>query len=174
MLLVYHDVMDAELCQKLIHEHDTNPNKHIEHPLDQSFDNRVLFLDRMTHEVQQVVARITMEVATALSHHFHLTLYPETVSIVRWGPGDEMAVHRDGQNAHTSKRTHSVVVYLNEQPEGGEIVFPDIGVVVSPRAALMVAYDKTLAHGVRPVQHPRYTLTLWYSDQAEIAIIRQG
>ena len=172
MLLIYHDVMDATNCDLLIHEHETNPNKHLDHPLDQSFDDRVLLLQNMRRPAQEVAATITLEIGKLVGRHFQIALHPETVSVVRWTAGDEMALHRDGQNLHTINRTHSVVLYLNDQPEGGEIYFPEMGVVVSPRRALMVAYEKTILHGVRPVKHPRYTLTLWYSDQPEVSIIR--
>ena len=172
MLLIYHDVMDADHCALLIHEHDTNPNKHIENPLDQSFDNRVLLLQNMTRSSQELAARITIEISKVLSHHFRTDLYPETVSVVRWSAGDEMAPHRDGHNPHTINRTHAVVLYLNDQLAGGEICFPEIGVTVSPRRALMVAYDKSILHGVRPVMQSRYTMTMWYTDQSELSIIR--
>ena len=172
MLLIYHDVMDADQCDLLIHEHDTNPSKHIENPLDQTFDNRVLFLHHMARPIQELVGGITLQIGKVLGHHFHTTLYAETVSLVRWSLGEEMALHRDGQNPHTSNRTHSVVLYLNDQPEGGEIYFPEIGTTISPQRALMVAYEKTVLHGVRPVVQPRYTLTLWYSDQPEVSILR--
>ena len=172
MLLIYHDVMAAETCDLLIHEHDTNPNKHLDNPLDQAFDDRVLLLQNMQRSSQEVAATITLEIGKIISRHFQIALYPETVSVVRWGAGDEMALHCDGQNPHTVNRTHSVVLYLNDQTEGGEIYFPEMGAVISPRRALMVAYAKTVLHGVRPVKHPRYTLTLWYSDQPEVSIIR--
>ena len=173
MLLIYHDVMDADQCDLLIHEHDTNSNKHIENPLDQSFDNRVLLLQNMARSSQELAARIAMQIATVLGHHFRTPLYPETVSIVRWSPGERMTLHRDGQNPHTINRTHSVVIYLNDQLEGGEIYFPEVGVTISPRRASMVAYEKTVLHGVRSVMEPRYTLTLWYSDQPELSIIQE-
>lgn len=172
MLLIYHDVMEADHCDLLIQEHDTNPNKHLDNPLDQSFDSRVLLLQNMTRPSQELAAGVTMEIAKVLGHHFRTALYPETVSVVRWSAGEEMALHRDGHNPHTINRTHAVVLYLNDQLEGGEIHFPEIGVTVSPRRALMVAYDKSILHGVRPVTQPRYTLTMWYTDQSELSIIR--
>lgn len=172
MLLIYHDVLDAEKCELLIREHETNPDKAILHQQDNIFDDRVLFLHRMTPPAQALAATVAIEIGKILGHHFKLPLYPETVSVVRWGPGDEMALHRDGGQPHTSNRTHSVVLYLNDQDEGGQIYFPEAGTVISPRRALMVAYEKTLLHGVCPVEAPRYTLTLWYSDKVEHGIIR--
>ena len=172
MLVIYHDIMDADQCDLLMREHDANPSKHVENPLDATFDNRVLFLQRMSPAVQEVAAIITVEVGKIISRHFRTDLYPETVSTVRWSAGEEMALHRDGQNPHTISRTHSVVIYLNDQETGGEIYFPEMGAVISPRRALMVAYEKTVLHGVRPVLSPRYTLTLWYSDQPAVSVFR--
>ena len=172
MLLIYNDVMDAAVCAQLIQEHETNPDKQILYAEDATFENRVLFMQRMSAAVQQMTATIALEIGGIVGRQFQTVLYPETVSVVRWSPGDEMALHRDGQNPHTINRTHAVVAYLNEQSAGGEIYFPEMGTVISPRRALMVAYAKELLHGVRPVQEPRYTLTLWYSDKPEVSIIQ--
>ncbi len=172
MLIIYNDIMDADKCKLLIKEHDTNPNKQIFHSEDEVFDNRVLFLQSMLADAQALVAGITLEIGKIVGRHFQAQLYPETVSIVRWSEGEEMLLHRDGQNPHTINRTHSVVVYLNDQNEGGEIYFPELGTSIKPKQALMVVYEKHLLHGVRPVKEPRYTLTLWYSDKPEVSIIK--
>jgi hypothetical protein len=171
MLLIYNDVIDVENCDRLIAEHDANPEKTVLNSLDTAFDNRVLFLQRMSRPVQEITATVALEIGKLIGRHFQIALYPETVSVVRWSPGDDMAVHRDGQNPHTINRTHAVVLYLNDQDRGGQIYFPEIGVVISPRQALLVAYDKNLLHGVQPVETPRYTLTLWYTDQEKLSIV---
>lgn len=173
MLIIYRDVIDVDLCDTLIEEHKANLNKSVLHPdLDQAFENRVLFLQRMSAPIQETVAILALEIGRLLNRHFNTVLYPETISVVRWSAGDEMALHHDGQSAHTQNRTHSVIIYLNDQAAGGEIYFPEIGTLIAPKRCLMLAYDKTLRHGVNAVQTPRYTLTLWYSDREDCSIFR--
>ena len=172
MLLIYPAIMADSYCDTLIHEHQTNPKKHITLEADKSFDTRVLLLQNMTQDAGYLASSIALDVAKVIGRHFQADLYPETVAVVRWDAGQEMASHQDGHTAETANRTHSVVVYLNDQLEGGEIYFPEIGTTVSPRRALMVAYGTDVVHGVRPVLEPRYTLTLWYSTLPEVSIIR--
>jgi hypothetical protein len=173
MLLIYNDVLDPVLCERLIREHDTNPHKRIAHVADQSFDDRVLFFQRMSADIQQQVAMIGLETSKVVGRHFQSTLYPETVSIVVWPPESAMAVHQDGQQAHTQNRSHAALIYLNDQENGGEIHFPDLGTSIRPRCGLLVAYDKHQRHGVLPVKRRRYTLTMWFTDRPECAVIRE-
>lgn len=172
MLLIYPAIMADSYCDTLIHEHQTNPKKRITLEADKSFDTRVLLLQNMTQDAGYLASSIALDVAKVIGRHFQVDLYPETVAVVRWDAGQEMALHQDGHTAETASRTHAVVVYLNDQEVGGEIYFPEIGTTVSPRRALMVAYDTSALHGVRPVVATRYTLTLWYSTLPEASIIR--
>lgn len=172
MLLVYPDVMDASFCDVLIEEHDSNAQKRITIEADQSFDGRVLLVQNMSDEARTVAATIALEAAKVIGRHFQVTLYPETIAVVRWDAGQEMALHRDGHTVNTANRTHAAVVYLNDQDDGGAIYFPEMGAQIMPRSTLMVAYDKTVLHGVQPVIHRRYTLTIWFTTQSDISIIQ--
>src|ERR1044071_1264069 len=107
MLLIYSNVMDAVHCDRLITEHDSNPAKRITADADASFDGRVVFLHHMTDEVRYLASCITLEAGRVLGRHFQTELYPETVSTVRWDPGQIMLPHRDGQRPETSERSHA-------------------------------------------------------------------
>lgn len=172
MLLIYPDVMDAIYCDILIKEHESNPLKHVTIEADKSFDGRVLLLQNMTDTARSMAATIAVDAATVLGRHFRVPLYAETVSVVRWDVGQEMALHRDGQTEHTKNRTHAAVIYLNEQDSGGAIYFPEMGTEIAPRRAVLVAFDNTVLHGVRQVCQPRYTLTLWFTTRSDMSIIR--
>lgn len=172
MLLIFPDIMDAEHCDRLIHEHDSNPSKQISAAADASFDGRVLLLQNMREDVRHLASSITLQIGSVIGRHFETDLYPETVSTVSWSAGQMMLAHRDGQRPETIHRSHSVVVYLNDQPEGGAIYFPEIGTTIQPRRALMVAYAKNLLHGVTPVSRTRYTLTLWYTTERNLSVIQ--
>jgi hypothetical protein len=171
MLIIFNDIMDGAACDTLIAEFERNPNKRVLNPdIDDYFDNRVLYLQRMSSDVQYVVSRMTLQVTSVVGRHFQTTLFAETVSMVRWDDGDSMLIHRDGQNPHTSNRSHTAIIYLNDQDDGGEIVFPTLGTTIMPRRAMMLAYDKRVLHGVNTVHSPRYTLTIWMSEERSASL----
>jgi predicted 2-oxoglutarate/Fe(II)-dependent dioxygenase YbiX len=64
----------------------------------------------------------------------------------------------------TLDRDLSVVCFLNDDFDGGELVFPDLALSISPRAGTLVCFpsDHNFIHGVNPVRAGhRYTLVSW-------------
>lgn len=64
----------------------------------------------------------------------------------------------------TLDRDLSVVCFLNDDFDGGELVFPDLELSISPRAGTLVCFpsDHNFIHGVNPVRAGhRYTLVSW-------------
>ena len=58
----------------------------------------------------------------------------------------------------------SVLVYLNDEYEGGELYFPDLDFGVRPKKGMLIAFPGNLyyTHGVAPVTSgTRYTLSQW-------------
>jgi hypothetical protein len=58
----------------------------------------------------------------------------------------------------------SVLVYLNDEYEGGELYFPDLDFGIRPKKGMLIAFPGNLyyTHGVAPVTSgTRYTLSQW-------------
>jgi hypothetical protein len=105
--------------------------------------------------------------------------YLETVILTAIGPGGYRIKHADNatQNEsgewmpnHTPNRDISAVCYLNEEFEGGELVFEQHRVAIRPRRGLIVLFpsDQTHVHEVLPVRSGRrYTVAMWFTTQKD-------
>jgi predicted 2-oxoglutarate/Fe(II)-dependent dioxygenase YbiX len=99
----------------------------------------------------------------------------EAPHILHYGPGGHYTAHVDAETLYkddsgldlwekTLDRDLSVVIFLNEDFTGGELVFPALDLVVRPEAGLLVCFpsDHNYIHGVNPVTSGhRYTLVTW-------------
>ena len=109
-------------------------------------------------------------------------LYPETVILVAIGAGGCHSRHADNsrQNEqgdwvanHTPQRDVSAIYYLNDEFDGGEIVFDTQQLVVKPRRGLLLAFPSDAAHlhEVLPVRSgARYTMAIWFTRQQRHAL----
>jgi prolyl 4-hydroxylase len=80
----------------------------------------------------------------------------EGLQVLRYGPGDSFAPHFDfllPSNAHNSasiarsgQRISTLIVYLNDVPEGGETVFPKLGLSITPRRGNALYFEYTNSH----------------------------
>jgi predicted 2-oxoglutarate/Fe(II)-dependent dioxygenase YbiX len=58
----------------------------------------------------------------------------------------------------------SIVLFLNDEFEGGEFVFPDLHIQVKPKPGLLVCFpsDQNYLHGVNSVKSgERYSIVSW-------------
>jgi hypothetical protein len=104
-------------------------------------------------------------------------LYPETVVLAALPRGGCHSSHADNcrQNEegewvpnHTPQRDASAIYYLNDDFEGGEIVFSREKVVVKPRQGLLLVFpsDGGHVHEVLAVREGiRYTMPIWFTKE---------
>jgi predicted 2-oxoglutarate/Fe(II)-dependent dioxygenase YbiX len=104
-------------------------------------------------------------------------VYPETAVLATMGPGgyhprhaDNCAQDENGDWApnHTPHRDVSAICYLNEDFEGGELIFEQYSLTIKPRRGLIVLFpsDQAHIHEVLPVKSGRrYTVALWFTKQ---------
>lgn len=100
----------------------------------------------------------------------------EPLQVLHYGVGGHYLPHVDAEAPlrdeelglelweKTLDRDLSVVCFLNDGFAGGELDFPDLGLVVKPTAGTLVCFpaDHHYLHGVRPVTAGhRYTLVTW-------------
>lgn len=103
----------------------------------------------------------------AATRHAAAAVAPKTVlaeiQIVRYRAGGKYVDHRDSPDLGATPRTLSLVAYLNEDFTGGETVFADPAVTVSPVAGTVVAFAPVLLHRAAPVTAgTKYVVTAWY------------
>ena len=109
-------------------------------------------------------------------------VHPETVFLACLAPGGRHPRHADNCQEepdgrwvpnHTPQRDVSALYYLNDDFDGGEIVFEQHGLIVRPRAGLLVIFpsDRHHVHEVFPVAGgKRYSVQTWFTRQASMAL----
>ena len=99
----------------------------------------------------------------------------EPSQILHYGVGGHYIPHVDAETLYkddigldmwekTLDRDLSVVYFLNDDFVGGELIFPDLDLVVKPEAGMLVCFpsDHHYVHGVNPVTSGhRYTVVTW-------------
>lgn len=99
----------------------------------------------------------------------------EKPQVLCYGPGGHYKPHVDAEAMYTDpdgsivwkkvmNRDLSTLLYLNDNFEGGDLVFPDFGIRIRPEPGLFVAFPSThhFEHGVEPiVSGNRYTVVNW-------------
>ena len=83
------------------------------------------------------------------------------VGIVRWPTGTFMKPHFDSNNVHTPNKV-AAMLYLNNDFEGGNLIFEDR--VVKPEPGKLIIFENTKnLHYVDKVEDSeRYALSFWY------------
>jgi predicted 2-oxoglutarate/Fe(II)-dependent dioxygenase YbiX len=99
----------------------------------------------------------------------------EPPQILHYGVGGHYIPHVDAETLYkddmglalwekTLDRDLSVVYFINDDFEGGELFFPELDLVIEPEAGTLVCFpsDHNYIHGVRPVTAGhRYTVVTW-------------
>ena len=87
-----------------------------------------------------------------------------------WNPGSHAGPHIDNHYGYEFLK-YSTVIYLNNDFEGGEIYFPNLGFIHSPKENEMITFPSVgneYIHGVQPIlSGKRYSIALWHTDEKE-------
>jgi hypothetical protein len=90
----------------------------------------------------------------------------EPYSLLRYSGGEQYGFHYDGGTG--SKRSISVLIYLNDEYEGGEIEFPNFKLKIKPKAGTLILFPSNYAYG--HIAHPvtsgtKYVIVTWLHDR---------
>jgi predicted 2-oxoglutarate/Fe(II)-dependent dioxygenase YbiX len=126
-------------------------------------------LPQLNDLIQSVVAEI-------INPYYRFEIYSyEKPLLLRYGVGGHYEPHIDGEALWTRPdgttrwrksldRDISFVLWLNDDFDGGEFIFTDLGVSLSPKPGMLVCFPSThdYRHGVMPVTRgERYALVTW-------------
>ena len=69
--------------------------------------------------------------------------------------------HKDDAGPDNPRKiVFGIAIYLNDDFEGGELIYPDLGISLTPSRGSMVIHDAELKHQVFPVtKNKRYSIT---------------
>jgi prolyl 4-hydroxylase len=90
--------------------------------------------------VQAVLRRVASATQTDLAQG-------ESLSVLRYAPGQEYRPHFDALARTSNNRIKTVLMYLNDSYTGGETAFPELGLVFAARAGDALAFDGLLPDG---------------------------
>ena len=90
----------------------------------------------------------------------------EPYTLLRYSGGEQYGFHYDGGTV--SKRSISVLIYLNDDYEGGEIEFPNFKLKIKPKAGTLILFSSNYAYG--HIAHPvtsgtKYVIVTWLHDR---------
>ncbi|TXS89471.1 2OG-Fe(II) oxygenase [Parahaliea aestuarii] len=125
-------------------------------------------------EVLNLVRRIYRDYAEPFYHCRLRSL--ESPHILRYSSGSYYRPHADsdqlnpdtGRWEKTLDRDLSLLLYLDEDYEGGELVFPNLDFEIRPCAGMLLMFpsDFRYLHGVRPVSRgQRHAVVSWCALQ---------
>ena len=175
---VYDGTLPPAACRALIDRFEADAACHERTPADKAFRFVELNVSRHWPTVETEVFGIMM--AHIQRYWSALEIGPawpgkvdvERLRLKRYlpGGGDRFPPHVDVMTSEESRRFLTAILYLNE-PGGGETVFPDLGLTVTPAPGRMVIFPPLwlFAHaGLPPRDRAKYILHryLWYPAPA--------
>lgn len=90
----------------------------------------------------------------------------ESYSLLRYTTGQHYKQHYDGNIE--SKRVISVLIYLNDDYDGGEIEFPNFNLKIKPKRGTLILFPSNyayshIAHDV--ISGTKYVIVTWLKDK---------
>jgi predicted 2-oxoglutarate/Fe(II)-dependent dioxygenase YbiX len=122
-----------------------------------------------------LVYGITLRCKEKIEVYFRTAeLFVESFFVACLLSGESHIAHADNEQRergrwvpnHTPQRDYTGLAYLNDDFTGGELVFPDLDVVIVPKPGLLVAFPSNhkFVHAVPKVlSGTRYSLPVWFS-----------
>ena len=85
-------------------------------------------------------------------------------------------MHRDNEDGQYEEQNrnatvkYGVLMYLNEDFDGGEICYPELGIEYKPKPGVLLIHDAGNMHGVNSISNgTRYSMTSFvYGLEAEV------
>jgi hypothetical protein len=93
-----------------------------------------------------------------------LNLTIDNPHVVHWPAGTEMPPHNDlGANMEFPNRNFAAIVYLNDDYQGGELMFPDLDFGIKGHTGELIIFrGDSIMHGVNKINSGnRYTIASW-------------
>jgi len=115
-------------------------------------DLRTLYIANSMEMAYRMCYDRYMDARPHLDKNAHI-LRLDNVQIKKWNVGHNMGPHTDGYDGDTDL-VFSLVCYLNEDYEGGEIVFPNQNITVKPKKGSLIMFpsQEPFVHQVNEVK----------------------
>jgi prolyl 4-hydroxylase len=171
---VYEKTLSPEHCQSLIARFENSPGQHDLLQQDDGYSFVQLNVSKYWPEVESQIGSIMTRCihqyrqSLGIGRFWPANLLSEGIRLKRYLPNgrDSFPPHVDVADQSSAARLVTAILYLNV-PGGGETIFPDLGVSVTPEPGRLVVFPPlwTFVHaGMPPRDRAKYTLQsyLWY------------
>jgi len=182
-VLLIPGVFEPEFCQRLIRLHETQPG--LDSAIltedgavrDHGFKRRRDCLVTEKSLMAQVQTRIFRRVVPEIRHVFQFEATRlERMIVACYDAAEEgrFGAHRDNTIAETAHRRFAVSINLNENFEGGNLVFPEYGTQsFKPASGCALVFSCSLMHAVLPVTRGRRYACLPFVYDDAAAMLRR-
>ena len=169
------NTLSLEECTLLITLYD----RHSELTSRRDYNSRPLLdyytLRGVDSKSASLVHGVTLRCKKKVEVHFGTAeLFVESFFVACLFTGDSHIPHADNERLenggwipnHTPQRDYTGIAYLNEDFTGGDLVFPELDVVITPKAGLLVGFPSNhdFVHAVPEVlSGKRYSLPVWFT-----------
>ncbi len=173
--------LDKNTCDLLIKHFNDNIDQNMATNVNPNFNNRIIYYEGTNDpQIKTIMKSLHDSIAQKLTNFYHLesNLYPEATHIVKWPEGSSLGNHADnayenGAPNYVHWRTHSAVIYLNDDYEGGHFYFKkNLPETIKPKTGLLLGLNGGIEHihGVLTVtQGTRYALPMWFTTDHDYA-----
>jgi hypothetical protein len=125
-------------------------------------------IQKFLDDVKEYVKDITFnKYAQVVESNFVSCTWEREPELVKWESGATLAAHTDGPNKEKPPIiTVGALIYLNDDYEGGELIFPEYDIVIKPKYGDLVIFPCHYLHEVGKIigtDKYRYTLPLFYT-----------
>lgn len=150
---VIENIISDEDCFKVINWLNTGVVKIYD------FNNQVKWLKE---------TRVSREFCLGYASKLMEKEYIRRCDLVRWDEGVGAGIHVDNHQYYEDL-TYSAVLYMNDDFEGGETIFPKLGIERKPQKGSAIIFPSHLEHGVNLVtKGKRYTMNVWYTQDEQL------
>jgi Rps23 Pro-64 3,4-dihydroxylase Tpa1-like proline 4-hydroxylase len=181
-ILIRPDFMAPNQCEALVWPMKLQHEKYINKVAHQRVE---IHAWDATYPPALVQLRFFRDEATELVRSaFQNVVYMEYCQLKASFAGDYCVAHcdnckDDASPGHTPARTHTCNLYLNEcgtDYEGGELTFPERGLVIKPTSGMLVAFPsgRAFKHEVLPISSGvRYAVLSWFvfDEQSQMRVL---
>jgi hypothetical protein len=101
-------------------------------------------------------------------HNLDVDLFTKSANLGLWQTGSRCLPHTDDALEWTKMLSHSSVIYLNDDYEGGSIGFPEYGEYYRPKKGDCIIFNASIVHEVLPITGGiRYTAAFWHTEDKQ-------
>lgn len=130
----------------------------------QNKDTGIFILSSSNH-------KIMIDIYKRVSELFDKSLHTQMIRMIHRTDKDSFwEEHSD--NSGGSNIEHGVVIYLNDDFEGGQLIYPESKTSIKPESGMLISHAGDKIHGVSKVEYgTRYTLTSFIRGKKDVDII---